>query len=185
MGGHQQGDSTNKDYRSRVVGREIKLDDRLDLFAATPPLESMKILMSWAAKQQRGRSPIRLATVDIKRAYVYAPVRREVFIKLPQEDEEEGMVGKLNLSLYGTRDAAQNWARTWGAMLTDIGFNRGRASTCIYTHKERNIKLTCHGDDFLIAAPMDQVKWLLERMKNKFDLKHHILGPEEECVKEV
>eukprot|EP00973_Karenia_brevis_P085502 11864070-Karenia_brevis.AAC.1 len=34
-----KGDESNPDYRSRLVGREIKKDTRMDRFAATPPLE--------------------------------------------------------------------------------------------------------------------------------------------------
>ena len=39
-----------------------------------------------------------------------ASAQREVYIEIPIEDREagdEGMVGKLNLSVYGTRDAAR------------------------------------------------------------------------------
>ena len=55
-----------------------------------------------------------MMSIDVKRAYFYAPARRPVYIEIPIEDYEDGdemMVGKLNLSLYGTRDAAQNWAK--------------------------------------------------------------------------
>ena len=31
-----KGDSTRRDYRSRLVGREVKQDDRLELYSATP-----------------------------------------------------------------------------------------------------------------------------------------------------
>eukprot|EP00973_Karenia_brevis_P036049 4973185-Karenia_brevis.AAC.1 len=51
---------------------------------------------------------------DVKRAYFHAPATREIYIEIPEEDWEEGdeaRVAKLNLSLYGTRDAAQNWAK--------------------------------------------------------------------------
>ena len=34
-----KGDLRNPNYRARLVGREIQIDKRLDLFAATPPLE--------------------------------------------------------------------------------------------------------------------------------------------------
>ena len=45
-----KGDGTVPNYRSRLVGREIKNDDRLDLFAATPPLETLKFLVSMCAR---------------------------------------------------------------------------------------------------------------------------------------
>ena len=51
----------------------------------------------------------KLLFVDVKRAYFYAKARRDVYVKLPAEDWEEGMCGKLNKAMYGTRDAASNW----------------------------------------------------------------------------
>ena len=74
---------------------------------------------------------MRMASIDIKRAYFYAPVRREVYIKIPAEDFEvgdEGRVARLRLSLYGTRDAAQNWAAEYTKQLEKIGFVKGCAS---------------------------------------------------------
>ena len=75
-----KGDDTVPNYRSRLVGREIKNDDRLDLFAATPPLETLKFLLSVCANGQRGNKPKIFAVIDIKRAYFYAPAKRSVFI---------------------------------------------------------------------------------------------------------
>ena len=43
-----KGDEENPEYRSRLVANEIKRDSCKDLFAATPPLEAKKILMSLA-----------------------------------------------------------------------------------------------------------------------------------------
>ena len=51
-----------------------------------------------------------MMSVDVKRAYFYAPARRQVFVELPAEDWQEGdenMCGELRVSLYGTRDAAR------------------------------------------------------------------------------
>ena len=51
---------------------------------------------------------------DISRAFFDAPVKRNICIELPdeeltEEDRARGVVGKLNLSLYGTRDASVNF----------------------------------------------------------------------------
>ncbi len=43
-----KGDKENPEYRARLVAKEIKMDQRLDLFAATPPLEAKKFLFSLA-----------------------------------------------------------------------------------------------------------------------------------------
>ena len=36
-------------YRSRLVGRELKRDKRLGLYAPTPPLETLKLLVAYCA----------------------------------------------------------------------------------------------------------------------------------------
>ena len=64
-------------------------------------------------------------TVDVKRAYFHARSRRLVYIEIPIEDFEPGdehMVGRLNLILYGTRDAAPNWTREYTEFLQSIWF---------------------------------------------------------------
>ena len=70
-----KGTEEEPDYRSRLVGREIKMDERPDLFAATPPLESLRYVVSLCASSQCREDPHRLLAIDVKRAYFYAPVR--------------------------------------------------------------------------------------------------------------
>ena len=85
-----KGDALRPDYGSRLVWREIKHDSRLDLFAPTPPLEVMKMLITHCADNQNRDQPLRIATIDVRRAYFYAPVEREVYVKLPAEDSLPG-----------------------------------------------------------------------------------------------
>ena len=62
-------------------------------------------------RQQPKQRPLLYPQLDNKRAYFYAKASRPISIEIPVEDREAGdkdMVGKLNLSLYGTLDAAQN-----------------------------------------------------------------------------
>ena len=63
-----KGDTSRPNYRSRLVGREVKYDKRLDLFSLTPPLETLKFLCSMCARGQTGREPCRFAVIHIKRA---------------------------------------------------------------------------------------------------------------------
>ena len=150
--------------------------------------EAMKALISLCATAQDGREPLRFATIDIKRAYVYAPATRKLFIKLPAENclpGEEEMVGELKLSLYGTRDAAMNWARQHTQHLNKIRFLWKRASACNFVHKSRNIRLRCHGDDFIIVAPCKEIELLMKEMEKEYELKFTIVGPEARLSQEV
>ena len=49
-----KGDDVTPEYRSRLVAKEIKIDKRFDLFAATPPLEAKKLLFSMAVTEGIG-----------------------------------------------------------------------------------------------------------------------------------
>ncbi len=81
-----KGDAEHRNYRARLVGRELKLDNRLDLFAAMPPLEALRIMCSICASHQRRRNPYRMLRIDVKRAYFHAKAQRPVFIEIPTED---------------------------------------------------------------------------------------------------
>ena len=95
------------------------------------------------------------------------------------------MVGQLQISLHGTRDAAQNWKATYTKFLVKIGFQRGRASSCNFVHKKRNIKVTVHGDDFLAVADLHKIKWIAEQLEGEYAIKAGVLGPEPELIKEI
>ena len=77
---------------------------------------------------------------DVSRAYFYAPATRNLFIELPREDDEaqEGEVGRLNVCLYGTRDAAKEWQKTLSRHLERIGFMQGRLSSDFPPSRTRN-----------------------------------------------
>ena len=79
-------DESNPNYRARLVGREIAWDKRDDLYAATPPLESLRALPSLCASSQKGTNPYRIMALDICSAYFYAKVVRSVYIEFAVEE---------------------------------------------------------------------------------------------------
>ena len=111
-----KGDDNDPDYRSRWVGREFKGNDRNrdDLFAATPPLEAKRSLIALASCQTGvPRNKIKkLGFIDIRQAYFHAKAKRLMYVVIPEEFCEPGEFGKvcgrLNYSLYGIRDTANN-----------------------------------------------------------------------------
>ena len=96
-----KGDEEIPDYRSRLVAQEIKVDKREDLFAATPPLEAKKMLLSWVVTKGIGFKEglkdkgMKIDCIDVRRAYFHAKARRRVFVRLPEEDHEDGICGLL------------------------------------------------------------------------------------------
>ena len=61
-------------------------------------------------------------TINMRQSYFYVPVKRPIFIQIPAEDREAGdkdMIAQLNLSIYGTRDAAQNKTEAYTKFLME------------------------------------------------------------------
>ena len=79
-----KGDDDNPNYRSRMVGKEFN-DSVLDgLFAATPPLEAKRALMSRAVtrrrrNQQKGRR--KMMFIDARKAHLNPKCEKNVYIK--------------------------------------------------------------------------------------------------------
>ena len=59
-----KGDSIKTNYRSRLVAKEFKVDVRPDLFAATPPTECLRLLLSKAAEHKDNK----VLYIDVSRA---------------------------------------------------------------------------------------------------------------------
>jgi len=110
-----KGDEVEENYRSRLVAKDFNMGKEEGLFAATPPLEALKLLISDAATVGGGGREEKIVMInDVARAFFEADMRKEMCVELPAEGEVEGeggMVGYLMKSLYGTRDAAANFRR--------------------------------------------------------------------------
>ena len=97
-----KGDSINHNYRSRLVAKEFNTGVNPDLYAATPPSECLRLMLS---KLASGDSSTALMYADVSRAYFYAKAERPVYVTLPSEDTlpgDEGNCGRLRMSMYGT-----------------------------------------------------------------------------------
>ena len=124
-----KGDSSKPTYRSMLVAKEFNAGVRPELFAATPPSECLRIMLSKTANGHR--KGVSLMYADVSRAYFYAKAVRPVYVRLPEEDMAEGdesRCGRLMMSMYGTRDADLNWALGYGDTLRAAGYEQGKAN---------------------------------------------------------
>ena len=149
-----KGDSVNPNYRSRLVAKEFNTGVCPELYAATPPSECLRIMLS---KTASGRSRcVSLMYADVSGPYFYAKAVRPVYVKLPDEDMAEGdecRCVKLMMSMYGTRDAALNWTLENCDTLQAVGYVQGKANPCLFYHAELNVSVMVHGDDFVAVGP--------------------------------
>ena len=109
-----------------------------------------------------------------------------MFVELPEEDKgSEDEIGELNYSMYGTRDAAQNWAEDCAQTMKDMGFQRGEASPCTYYHRGKELRTYIHGDDFVSSGKEKNLVWMKENLQKKYKIKTSILGPGKGDEKQV
>ena len=173
-----KGDTKNPDDRSRLVGKEY--NDGMDpsLFAGTPPLEALRLVISRAGTE---KSQKKIMVNDVKRAYFHAKATRDIYVEIPAEDKTPGegdVVGKLQLCLYGTRDAALNWQLTVKSNLETLGFKSSAAFPNIYYHEARDICTLVHGDDYASSASESNLKWLKKNLEERFEIKTTVIGHE-------
>ena len=104
-----KGDSTKPDIRSRYVGKEFATGVDAPLYAGTPPLEALNMLVGHASSHKGEELHIMLS--DVKRAYFHAAAQRELYVEIPREYPEwtPDAIGRLNLAMHDTRDAAKLW----------------------------------------------------------------------------
>ena len=86
------------------------------------------------------------------------------------------MCAKLHKSLYGTRDAALNWAQAYSEVLLGMGFVKGASSPCSLFHQAWDIRTVVHGDDFLSEGSGESLKMMDTELRKSFALKTEILG---------
>eukprot|EP00973_Karenia_brevis_P037396 5156352-Karenia_brevis.AAC.1 len=116
---------------------------------------------------------------DISRAFFEAMASRLVCCELPEGypgNEDGDMVGVLNKSLYGTRDAAHNWVEEVARFMKKAGFERGRYNPCIYKHRSRELELMVHGDDFVSVGEKADLDWFRAELGKRFKVKTAKVG---------
>ena len=182
-----KGDEAKPDLRSRLVGKEFADSIDPSLYAATPPIEAMRLILSRAATAvPNGKDKI-VMTNDVRRAYFHAAITREVYIEIPKEDksiEDGDVVGRLKLCLYGTRDAAHRWQQTVSEHLESIGFNKGEAHPAVFHHQKRDIITLVHGDDYMSCGSPEDMAWLRDQLEARFEIKTQLIGHDKNVPQE-
>ena len=111
-------------------------------------------------------------------------------MELPEEAKSEGdhesdNVGLLQMSLYGTRDAAANFRAEVKKFMEGCGFCQGRYNASAYFHKKWRLRTMVHGDDFITAGGRDEVKKFRKELEERFEVKTKVVGTAEGEVREA
>ena len=86
------------------------------------------------------------------------------------------MVGRLELSMYGTMEAAAAWQAKIHEAVNKPGFVISKFNPCIFWHPIKNIEMMVHGDDFVSAGGEPELQWMRNMLESKFELKTSLIG---------
>ena len=177
-----KGDKAHPFYRSRLVGKDFNDGAGDGLFASTPPLEALRLLISDVATEDMPGDKIEKVIMinDVSRAFFEAPMRRYLRAEIPEEakskeDKEDDNVALLQMSLYDTRDAAANFQAEVAKFMSSCGFTRGRYDVNIYYHKGRKLRTLVQGDDFVTSGRRSQTMWFRQELQKRFKMKKKVI----------
>ena len=66
-----------------------------------------------------------------------------------------------------------------------LGFEECRKTTGVYIHRDRDMRVVTHVDDFLGAGEVQHLKWLRDELENTYELKVQIAGWQPGDAREV
>ena len=131
-----KGDEKSPAYRSRLVIQQVRHSGIEAIFAATPPLESIRFFLSL---QRSGNKGWKVMFIDIRRAHWTAKILRLVYVRLPSDVCGADFCGRLNKAMYGCRDAAQCWEAEITDLFTSVGFAPGIGSPVLFVSLVRDL----------------------------------------------
>ena len=161
-------------YRSRLVCPEVRHKGVEPIFSATPPLETLRILLCVACQEDvfQVEDPFLISITDVSRAHFYADAVRDVYVRLPDEDPKQSSQARVGNC---ERLCTDPWVQPNGGesitlkFLETGGFSRGVASPCHFFHKDLGTNILVHGADFFMVGRQEERKDALSLVRGAFE----------------
>ena len=164
-------------YKARFVAKgysQVQDIDYQETFAPTARMSTVRTLLQRTVQQD-----MIVHQMDVKTAYLNAPIDCEIYIKQPEGFEQVGengetLVWKLKKSLYGLKQSGRNWNNLLHDFLIHEEFIQSRADLCLYVRKiddNRCVIVIVWVDDIIIAASdLDLLQIVKASLGNRFKM---------------
>jgi len=171
-------DGSLTEFKSRITPKGFRQKEGVDffeVFAATGRYKSMRLGLSLTARWDH-----ELVQFDVPTAFLNADMEEEVYMELPDGYKEgrEGMVCKLNKSLYGLKQSPRNWYLLFrNFIMKDLGLKATVSDPCLFFKRSRTGRLMLiflFVDDLQCSYHRaDQAEWdeLKAKLIQRFDTK--------------
>ena len=143
-------------HKARFVAKgysQVQGSDYSETFAPTPKMSTIRMLMQISAENN-----LTVHQMDVKTAYLNAPIDCEVYLTQPEGFEvKQGdvkLVWRLHKSLYGLKQSGRNWNFVLCEFFFQQGYTQSKVDVCLFTKIEvKNMTMIIIWvDDIIIAA---------------------------------
>ena len=157
--------------KSSLVARgfsQVHIVYFLETYAPTPAASSVKLLVAIAVKNDW-----ELRQLDVKQAFIQTDLDFNVFMKLLDGcGDKSGKVVKLNISVYGLKQAGRHEAMHLGDVIVRIiGMEQCKADPCVFRLVRDGVvvMIVCvHVDDITVAGESEACDFLSTCLLEKF-----------------
>ena len=162
-------------YKARFVAKGYSQRAGIDygeMFSPTANFTSVRVVIQKAAQDN-----LILHQMDVKTAYLHAPIDRDIYMEQPEGYEKEGgeLVCKLEKSIYGLKQSGRNWNEMLHTCLVDDYFIQNPTDHCVYSKDSREagkVIIVIWVDDLIIAASnRESLKAVKSMLSTRFKMK--------------
>ncbi|KAL2243773.1 UNVERIFIED_CONTAM: Retrovirus-related Pol polyprotein from transposon TNT 1-94 [Sesamum indicum] len=181
-------DGSVERYKARLVAKgfsQIAGVDYTDNFSPVAKPVTVRVLLAVAAAYGWP-----LQQMDVNNAFLHGYLEEDLYMQPPEGySVQPGLVCKLERSLYGLKQASQQWNVELTLKLTDFGFSQSAYDHCLFTKMTDSglVALLVYVDDIVVTAPslelIQSVKTYLHSLFTIKDLgdARYFLGLEIAC----
>ncbi len=172
-------DGTIERFKARLCAKgftQVQFIDFNDTYAPVMKYKSLRIILALATILNYD-----IQHLDVQTAFLNATLKEEVYMKQPEYYEVKSKSGKelvckLNKSIYGLKQASNEWNKEVSNTIISFGFIQCKSDICVYMKYSKNsnlIILAIFVDDIIVIhSPSDNDEW--SDLKNKFMMKYSI-----------
>ena len=163
-------------FKARYVARgysQIHGIDYDEAYSPTTRFTSIRTLLQKAVNEK-----LYLHQMDVKGAYLNAPIDKDIYVQQPPGYEMTDADGirltcHLNKSLYGLKQSGRNWHVTLTNYLKSIAYVANDIDSCLYTKQfdGKQIIILFWVDDIIIASNSQElIATTKQSLQDKFQM---------------
>ena len=161
--------------KSRLVAKgfsQVAVVDYNETTSPTPAAAPVKMIGGVA--NEKGLSVYHL---DVSQAFVQAPLKEEIFMRLPPGfGELSGKIVRLLKCQYGLKQAGREWHMllvNW--LVEEIGLEQCKAEPCVLrlmVQDEVSLMVGVHVDDITVSGGKNAAEKFFTQLKERFPVKN-------------